>query len=407
MTKQHTTISARKNLRVVLGVTGGIAAYKSPDLVRRLRERGAEVRVVMTAGAEAFITPLTLQAVSGHAVHRHLLDADAESGMGHIELARWAELIIVAPASADSLSRLAYGRADDLLAALILASEAELAIAPAMNRQMWRNVMTQRNLQILKQRGATVVGPDDGSQACGDVGPGRMAQPSRIVAELLGEGLPKLLAGKNVVVTAGPTWEALDPVRGITNHSSGKMGFALAQAACDFGAGVHLIAGPVRRAAGAGVQREDVTSARQMYDAVMRCAGAMDIFIGVAAVADYRPANIIEQKIKKRADQMTVRLVKNPDILAEVGALNPRPYTVGFAAETENMIENGRRKLVGKNADLIVANSVAGEDGAFGNECNTATLIFHDDTVELPRLDKYALAVRIIRHIAARPESTA
>lgn len=409
----------RKNKRILVGVTGGIAAYKSPDLVRRLLERGADVRVVMSASARAFITPLTLQAVSGHPVFQHLLDADAESGMGHIELARWAEMIVVAPATAHFISKVAHGEADDLLSTLILASEAELIVAPAMNQQMWLSRATQENLKVLEARGIRRIGPAQGDQACGENGPGRMTEPEQIAQQILGDGIPQLLAGKSVLLTAGPTWEAIDPVRGVTNHSSGKMGFAVARAARDYGAEVTLVSGPVHLETPTGVRRIDVVSARQMHDQVMQNVACADIFIGVAAVADYRPVQEAAQKIKKNDRQMTITLVRNPDILTQVAALENRPFTVGFAAETERLMENAGGKLKAKNVDMIVANDVAADGGAFGSEENAATLLYWEagagvtgvgetDVVDagritLARTDKYRLAVGIIEKIAELP----
>ncbi len=387
-----------------MGVTGGIAAYKTPDLVRRLMERGGNVRVVMTRVAMEFITPLTLQAVSGHPVILHLLDADAESGMGHIELARWAEMIVVAPATANFLAKIAHGEADDMLSSLVLATGADLVVAPSMNQQMWQNPATQNNLKVLRGRGVRIIGPGEGDQACGETGPGRMTEPADIAQQLLGDGIPRLLAGKIVVVTAGPTWEAIDPVRGITNHSSGKMGFAMADAARDFGAKVVLISGPVALSAPVGVQRIDVQSARQMCDQVINHIDKSDIFIGVAAVADYRPAEVADQKIKKDSDEMTVRLVRNPDILAQVAKQENKPFTVGFAAETQNLVVNARKKLQSKKIDMIIANDVSGTEGAFGNDSNAVTVIHEDGEITLERTDKYRLAVQIMEIICTLRE---
>ncbi|MXZ80324.1 MAG: bifunctional phosphopantothenoylcysteine decarboxylase/phosphopantothenate--cysteine ligase CoaBC [Gammaproteobacteria bacterium] len=391
----------RKNRRILVGVTGGIAAYKSPDLVRRLAERGADVRVVMTEAACEFITPLTLQAVSGHPVHRHLLDTDAESGMGHIELARWAELIVIAPATANFIARMVGGKADDLLATLVLASGAEIAVAPAMNLQMWQNEATRKNLDRLRERGVRVIGPAEGGQACGETGPGRMSEPDQIAQELLGDATPKLLADAHVVLTAGPTWEAIDPVRGITNHSSGKMGFALAEAARDFGARVTLVSGPVHLEAPAGVTRIDVISARDMLEAVEAHVGDADLFIGVAAVSDYRPVRSEGSKIKKNDEKMELGLVRNPDILRTVAAMDNPPFTVGFAAETDRIDENAKSKLEDKRIDMIVANDVGGEDGAFGNDHNRATVHHPGGAIPLERHDKYGLSVRILEIAAS------
>ena len=388
------------NKRVLVGVSGGIAAYKSPALVRRLLQRGCEVRVMMSRAAAEFITPLTLQAVSGHPVHQHLLDAEAESGMGHIELARWAEQIVIAPATADFIARLAQGRADDLLTAVTLASDAAVAVAPAMNRLMWQNPATQRNLESLRQRGIRVIGPGSGEQACGESGDGRMSEPEDIATALAGEGHPRLLDGLSALITAGPTWEALDPVRGITNHSSGKMGYAMARAARDFGAQVTLVSGPVNRNTPREVRRIDVVSAQQMLDAVVAHAPDADLFIAVAAVADYRPAAVAEHKMKKKRERMKVELIRNPDILASVAAMKRAPFTVGFAAETENAVANARQKLKAKGADVMAANQVAGDDSVFGNDENSVTLIDKDGEVALAKTDKYRLAVQIIEHIA-------
>lgn len=391
--------SVRKNLRILVGVTGGIAAYKSPDLVRRLKEKGADVRVVMTDAACEFITPLTLQAVSGHPVFRRLLDTEAESGMGHIEIARWAELVVIAPATANFMSNLASGRAQDLLETVVLATGAEVVIAPAMNRQMWQQAATQENLQTLRTRGVRVIGPGSGDQACGETGPGRMAEPDEIADQLLGSGTPVRFAGKRIVVTAGPTWEAVDPVRGITNRSSGKMGFALAAAASDLGAAVVLVSGPVHLQTPDGVTRVDVGSAQQMLDGVMQHIDGADIFIGVAAVSDYRPAAPAAHKVKKRAGEMTIELVRNPDILATVAALDSRPFTVGFAAETEHLERHAREKLTGKGVDMIVANQVAGGDSPFGSDSNAVTVYHRLGDVPLQRTDKYALSVRLMEII--------
>jgi phosphopantothenoylcysteine decarboxylase/phosphopantothenate--cysteine ligase len=389
------------NKRILLGVTGGIAAYKSADTVRRLREAGAEVRVVMTAGAAEFITALTLQAVSGHPVHQQLLDTGAEAGMGHIELARWADAILVAPASANFLARLAQGRADDLLSAVCLATESPVAVAPAMNQQMWSNAATQANLATLKKNGVRIFGPAEGSQACGEVGPGRMLEPAELVtlvAELFTAGE---LDGLSVVVTAGPTWEAIDPVRGLTNRSSGKMGYAVAQAAMEAGANVTLISGPTALPDPERVRTLRVESAQEMHDAVHAHIADADIFIGVAAVADYRPARSADGKIKKTQEKMTLELVRTPDVLASVTALKPAPFTVGFAAETENLEQHARQKLEAKKLDLVAANRV-GADLGFGTDENSLLLIEPGAVTELPLQPKPKLARALIRHIAAR-----
>ncbi|MXY64127.1 MAG: bifunctional phosphopantothenoylcysteine decarboxylase/phosphopantothenate--cysteine ligase CoaBC [Gammaproteobacteria bacterium] len=399
MSKNATT--HHRNRRVLVGVTGGIAAYKSPELVRRLIDRGCEVRVVMTRGAGAFITPLTLQAVSGHPVHEHLLDADAESGMGHIELARWAELVVVAPATANFIARIAHGQADDLLTTLVLATTAEVAVAPAMNRQMWLHPATQANLDILRSRDIRIIGPGSGDQACGETGPGRMTEPEEIASLLAGDPADMAYAGRRILVTAGPTWEALDPVRGITNHSSGKMGYALAAAAADQGAEVILVSGPVHLQAPAGVRRIDVRSADEMLAAVLENLAGTDVFVAVAAVSDFRPARPAEHKIKKSPgeDTMTLELVRNPDILATVAALDSPPFTVGFAAETRDTLANARDKLAGKGVDVIAANDVGGADSAFDSDSNTVTLVHAGGEISIPTADKYAVAVDMLREI--------
>lgn len=390
------------NKRILLGVTGGIAAYKSADLARRLREAGAEVRVAMTRAAAEFITPLTLQAVSGHPVHQALLDTEAEAGMGHIELARWADAVVVAPASADFLARLVHGRADDLLSALCLATAVPLAVAPAMNQQMWQNPATQANLARLRERGVRVFGPGSGSQACGEVGPGRMLEPveiARLAAELFETGE---LDGVRVLVTAGPTWEAIDPVRVITNRSSGKMGYAVATAAVEAGARVILVSGPTALPDPERVRTVRVTSARQMYDAVVSEIDATDIFIGVAAVADYRPIETTPRKIKKEAERLTLELVRNPDILADVARRRPGVYTVGFAAETEELEARARAKREAKGLDLVAANLVGQPGSGFEADANALLLVDRSGTTELPQAPKTALARTLIHEIAQR-----
>lgn len=344
------------NKRILLGITGGIAAYKSAELTRLLVKAGAEVHVAMTPSATEFITPLTLQALSGNRVHLDLLDAEAEAGMGHIELARWADLIVIAPATADFMARMTHGQADDLLTAVILASTAQIAIAPAMNQAMWADGITQSNLEALQLRRIHVWGPASGEQACGDVGPGRMIEPQEIADRCAGMFETTRLTGKKVLITGGPTREAIDPVRFISNHSSGKMAFALATEAAAAGAQVSLVSGPVHLPTPDRVGRTDVESAEQMLEAVMERVADTDIFIGVAAVADYRPATIEAQKIKKNADSMTLALVKNPDIISRVAALTDGPMVVGFAAETEHLEANGAEKLKRKGLDLLFAN---------------------------------------------------
>ena len=386
--------------RILLGVTGGIAAYKSPDLVRRLRERGAEVQVVMTAGAREFVTPTTFQAVSGRTVRSDLWDAAAEAAMGHIELARWAHAVLIAPASADFLARLASGQADDLLATLCLATEAPIAVAPAMNHIMWANPATRANIGTLTQRGVQVFGPAQGDQACGEIGEGRMLEPlelaERVGALFCGSGA---LAGRRVLITAGPTRERIDPVRFISNRSSGKMGFAVAQAAREAGAAVVLVAGPVSLATPAGVRRVDVESAADMLAAVLTELPGTDIFISTAAVADYRPARAAEQKIKKTGETMELAMQRTTDVLATVAARAERPFVVGFAAETEAVEQNARTKLMKKNLDMIAANEV-GHDKAFDCEDNQLIVLSRNGRHELGRAGKLTLARGLVSLIA-------
>jgi phosphopantothenoylcysteine decarboxylase/phosphopantothenate--cysteine ligase len=384
-------MNALVNKHILLGVTGGIAAYKTPELVRRARDAGADVRVVLTDAAAAFVTPLTLQAVSGRPVHQALLSAEAESGMGHIELARWADLILIAPATADFMARLAHGFADDLLAACCRASRAPLAIAPAMNAGMWENPATQRNLRQLVDDGVRVFGPASGSQACGEVGEGRMLEPPELVALCAAQFGAGALAGRRVVVSAGPTFEDIDPVRFIGNRSSGRMGYAIAQAAREAGAEVTLVSGPVALADPPGVAVQRVRSALQMRDAVLAAVAAADVYVGTAAVADYRPAAPAGRKIKKDRDALTVELVRNPDILSEVAALERPPFTVGFAAETDDVLGYARRKLKDKRLDLIAANTVGAGLG-FEADDNALTLLWAGGQRELPRAAKAALA---------------
>lgn len=389
---------------ILLGISGGIAAYKSADLVRRLKERGADVRVILTPAAAEFITPLTLQALSGHPVGQSLLDPAAEAAMGHIELARWADFILVAPASADVIARIAHGLANDLLTTCILAANAPLAVAPAMNQQMYKNIATQSNLATLKLRNIHIYGPAAGEQACGDVGMGRMLEPLQLTELVVDFFQPaaKPLHGIKIAITAGPTREAIDPVRYISNHSSGKMGFALAQAAADLGAIVTLVSGPVTLATPTGVTRHDVQSAQQMYDLVMQLAPEQDIVIGCAAVADYRMADIAPQKLKKTAgtDHLTLELVKNPDIIASVAALtSQRPYTVGFAAETQQVEQYAKTKLINKNLDLICANDVSVAGQGFNSEQNAITLYGRQVQHVLALQDKATLATALIQFI--------
>jgi len=388
--------------RVLLGVTGGIAAYKSADLVRRLRERDVEVQVVMTAGAREFVTPQTFQALSGRPVRADLWDAAAEAAMGHIELARWADRILVAPASADFLARLAHGLADDLLTTLCLATDRPIAVAPAMNRLMWSNAATQANVALLASRGVRVLGPAEGDQACGEVGPGRMLEPLDLVEEILllapGDGS---LAGRKIVITAGPTRERIDPVRFITNRSSGKMGFAVAQAARDAGAEVVIVSGPVNVPTPRGVRRVDVETADQMMAAVEANLAGTDIFIAAAAVSDYRPMQVAAEKIKKTSDSLVLPLSRTTDILATVAAGQPRPFVVGFAAETQNVERNAIAKLEGKKLDLIAANQV-GEKLGFDQDDNALTVYWNGGKRELARCSKAQLAGELVALIAER-----
>ncbi|MBM7063311.1 bifunctional phosphopantothenoylcysteine decarboxylase/phosphopantothenate--cysteine ligase CoaBC [Pseudomonas sp. UL073] len=391
--------------RIVLGVGGGIAAYKSAELVRRLRDQGAEVRVVMTHGGREFITPLTLQALSGHPVHLELLDPEAEAGMGHIELARWADLVLIAPATAELLARLAQGNANDLLTTLVLATDATVALAPAMNQAMWRDPATQANLELLASRGLKVFGPASGSQACGDVGLGRMLEADDL-AQLAADCFQRqALDGKHVLITAGPTQENIDPVRYITNHSSGKMGFALAEAAAEAGARVTLVSGPVHLPTPDRVSRIDVVSARDMLAA---CEAAMpcDLLIAAAAVADYRPEVVAQHKLKKdptTGDGLFLQMVRNPDILATLAGRDDRPFSVGFAAETENLLDYASRKLRDKNLDLIVANDVANPTIGFNSEENAITIIDREQRqTSFAQTSKGKIARQLIAFIADR-----
>lgn len=394
------------NRNVLLAVSGGIAAYKSAELVRQLQDLGATVRVIMTRGACEFITPLTLQALSGHPVHTQLLDEAAEQGMGHIELARWADLLLIAPATADVIARLAAGRADDLLTTVALATSAPVLVAPAMNQQMWRDPATVANCETLADRGVSTVGPDEGIQACGDVGPGRMEQPGVIAlaaANLFESGL---LAGKRVVITAGPTREALDPVRYISNHSSGKMGYALAQAAAAAGACTTLVSGPVNLETPKHVARQDVESAQEMLQASLDLLPECDIFIACAAVADYRPVDIQPQKIKKNDTEMSLQLVRNPDIVSAVSASENRPFTVGFAAETQDVLAYAKSKMERKGLDMIIANDVSDSAIGFNSAENEVTIIDRHSEQVLPRATKATIAAKIIAAIAAAGDNS-
>jgi len=386
---------------LLLGVTGGIAAYKSAELIRQLRAEGATVRVVMTAGARQFITPLTLQALSGNPVHSELLDTEAESAMGHIALARWADALLIAPATADFIARLQQGRADDLLGAVTLACDSPVAVAPSMNRAMWENPATRANIAALGSRGVHIFGPALGEQACGETGPGRLLEPDELVTAVAGLFETRALTGRRVLVTAGPTREAIDPVRYISNHSSGRMGFAVAQAAVEAGAGVTLVSGPVSLATPPRVQRIDVVSAADMRRAVLEQVVNCDIFIAVAAVADYRPEHAAANKLKKTAGQMTLTLVRNPDILAEVAALPSAPFTVGFAAETHAVAAHARTKREAKGVDMIAANQVGAGQG-FDSEDNALHVIWAGGERALPLTGKARLARQLVALIAER-----
>ena len=389
------------NTKILLGITGGIAAYKTPDLVRKLTAQGAEVRVVVTQSAAEFVSPLSLQAVSGNPVHQHLLDPDAEAAMGHIELAKWADILLIAPATANCMAKLANGLADDLLSTLFLATTADVYLAPAMNQQMWKAAATQRNLSTLHWMGVTVLGPDSGEQACGDIGAGRMLEPMEIVAALTPSS-SDTLAGKQVVITAGPTREPLDPVRYISNHSSGKMGFAIAEAARAAGASVTLIAGPVTLATPAGCSRINVESAEEMHAAVMDAVNTADIFVATAAVADYRAQSVQNNKIKKTSDELTLTFVKNPDILASVAALSPAPFTVGFAAESDNVADYARDKLKRKNLDMIAANDITATGLGFNSDQNALHVFWPDGDKHLSAKPKKELATELLRIIVER-----
>lgn len=394
--------------RILLGISGGIAAYKCAELTRRLIERGAEVRVVMTTAAKEFITPLTMQAVSGHPVADSLLDPAAEASMGHIELAKWADIVLLAPATADLIARMAAGMGNDLLSTLVLATDSPIAVSPAMNQQMYANLATQENIATLARRGMHIWGPAAGQQACGDVGMGRMLEPMELVHLCESFFQPKVLEGKSLLITAGPTREALDPVRYISNHSSGKMGFAIAEAAAQLGAKVTLISGPVSLETPANVERIDIESAEQMHSAVMSKAPSHSLFIACAAVADFRPSQVATQKMKKTADNdgMTIAMVKNPDIVASVAAMTEqRPFTVGFAAETQDVEKYARGKLERKNLDMICANDVSIQGQGFNSDNNALHLYWKGGDKALPLTAKSELGKAIMLEIVERLET--
>ena len=390
------------NKRIIVGVTGGIAAYKSAEIVRRLQDRGADVRVVMTPGAEEFIRPLTMQALSGHPVHSGLLDEKAEAGMGHIELARWADLLLIAPATADFMATMVHGKADSLLAAIYLATPALVAVAPAMNQGMWRHPASLDNVEKLSQRGVTIIGPDSGIQACGDTGPGRMEQPDTIIEQACGMFSTGLLQGKKVVITAGPTREALDPVRYISNHSSGKMGYALATAAADAGADVILISGPVNLLVPDRCQHISVVSANDMLVASLECAKTADIFIATAAVADYRAVSISENKIKSDDKVLTINFEKNPDIIRTVAAAHKSAFMVGFAAESTDVENYAKGKLKTKALDAIIANDISRSDIGFNSDDNEVSWIDADSSITFSKRSKAQLSRDLIAQIAGK-----
>ena len=389
--------------RILLAISGGIAAYKGAELVRLLKKHGAIVKVILSRGATEFITPLTMQALSGEPTHTELLDETAEAGMGHIELARWADLMIIAPATADVIARLAQGRADDLLTTVALATPAPVAVAPAMNQQMWAHAATQDNIQQLVSRGIQVIGPDAGEQACGDVGPGRLLEPDSIIIALNTRYETRLLEGKRVVITAGPTREAIDPVRYLSNHSSGKMGYALASACAAAGANVALISGPVTLEAPDRVALHSVTSAEEMCEVALALAQGADIFIGAAAVADYRPAVVANEKLKKHGDGLELRLIENPDIIARVAQSPGRPTLLaGFAAETHDLLEHAREKRIRKGLDMIIANDVMAPETTFGSDQNAVYLITDSGEAPLALASKRVIAEQIIAALAAQ-----
>ena len=394
-------MQALADKRILLGITGGIAAYKSAELTRRLRDQGATVRVVMTPAATEFITPLTLQALSGNPVHTELLDHGAEAAMGHIELARWADLIVIAPATANFIARLSNGLADDLLSTLCLATTAPLLVAPAMNQQMWQNPATQDNIARLQDRGVALLGPASGAQACGETGPGRLLDPDEIVPAIIAAGRTNTLSGVNVMVSAGPTREFIDPVRYLSNRSSGKMGYAVARAAEEAGASVTLVSGPVVLTAPARVRVIEVVSADQMHDSVLEEATSCDIFISAAAVADYRSREAALHKMKKQDAGILLRLEKTPDIVSEIAALANPPFTVGFAAETEHLADNAKQKLANKKLDMIAANRV-GDGLGFDSDENALDVYWPGGSQSLGTASKEKLARQLMDLIVVR-----
>ena len=394
------------NTNILLCVTGSIAAYKTPEIIRLFKKDGAEVRVVMTESAKEFITPLTLQAVSGNEIHDSLLDVKAESAMGHIELAKWADIILIAPCTAESLAKITHGRADDLMGSVILASKAPTFIAPAMNTTMWLDKSTQENFQTLVSRGINFIGPDEGEQACGDVGPGRLVEPEKII-ELIKSDLHKgPLSGKTITITAGPTREQIDPVRYISNNSSGKMGYALADAARLQGANVNLVSGPVSLTANKGINLFKINSADEMLNKVFECMESSDIFISCAAVADFKPTNYSSTKIKKEdSENIEINLQKNHDILSEVSKRHSSAYIVGFAAETSNVNDNANKKLNSKNLNMIISNDVSDKSIGFDSDDNEVHVITKNETIFLKKNKKIKIAREILHIIALNTKS--
>ena len=390
------------NKRILLCVTGGIAAYKTAELTRLFKKNGAEVRIIMTQSAQEFVTPLTLQAVSGNQIHYSLLDEEAELGMGHIELAKWADVILIAPCTAESLARLAQGRANDLMSAVILASDAQLFIAPAMNVKMWEDKVTQKNLETLKLKDVLFIGPDSGEQACGDIGEGRMSEPDFIALQIAKSFTSSVFNGKKILITAGPTKEAIDPVRYLTNNSSGKMGYALAEIAYLSGAEVNLISGPVNIKPIEGVKLININTADEMLNEVKALISNTDIFIGCAAVADFKPIDFHKSKIKKdHNDEMSLKLIKNPDILQYASDHMKEKLVIGFSAETDNVIENAKIKLLKKNLNMIICNDVSNKEIGFDSDNNEVHLITLNDVVKLTKTSKLKIAKQIIKSIEA------
>ena len=390
---------SKKN--ILLGVTGGIAAYKAAEIIRLFKKLGADVRVVMTESAKEFITPLTLQAISGNEIHDSLLNTEAEAAMGHIELAKWADIILIAPCTAETISKITHGRADDLMGALILASKADIFIAPAMNMNMWLDDSTQQNYKTLSSRGISFIGPAEGEQACGDIGPGRMVEPENIIELIRSSYKTGPLSGKTITITAGPTREQIDPVRFISNNSSGKMGYSLAHAAIEAGASVNLVSGPVSLEADKSINLYKINSASEMMNVVMECMDSSDIFIGCAAVSDYKPADYSENKIKKdEMPHLEIELKKNEDILKNVATNFSSSYVVGFAAETSNINNNAMQKLKSKNLDMIISNDVSDKSIGFNVDDNEVTVITCDEKIFIKKDKKIRIAREILKIIA-------